>query len=194
MFIGSLFLLFAAPKAPLSAKDSSFLSRIDRAVSRISDKKTAFVRFEKTVTKADASRCNQVLSNLKPNSNYYADCAFVQAWYGIDYDKNLYRLQRPIRYEQTKSKRPEDQYKTDWDEENLLASLKIADALNWLHLKHHDLKSLGAWEDLRFDGAPSEANDDELGALWKRHAIDMLKAAYAHPMRIKNLTEALQFA
>ena len=85
MFIAISFLLFAAPQKPksaLSANDTAFLTRIDKAVSRMSDKKSAFVYFEKVVTKADAIRCNQLLPflpSVRPNSVSYADCAFVQA-------------------------------------------------------------------------------------------------------------------
>ena len=206
MFIASLFLLFASPKAPLSATDSAFLTRIDKAVSRMSDKKTAFVRFEKAVTKVDAIRCNQLQSKVAPNSGYYADCAFVQAWYGIDYDANLYRLLRPYRFSamsqsvarQERQKSEAEQQKEYSSREAMSALLldldSFYDALNWLYLKHHDLKSLGAWEDLTLDGAPSEGSSDELGVLWVNHAPDMLRAAYGHPLRIKNLAEALAFS
>ena len=194
MFVGSLFLVLAAPGAPLSASDTAFLNRIDRAVSRMSDKKTAFVQFEKTVTKADAIRCNQMQSKVAPNSNYYADCAFIQAWYGIDYDKNLYRLLRPYRF-MKKSEAAQDK---DYPFSSQLGPLIDPDnfwvALNWLYLKHHDLKSLGTWEDLLLDGAPGEGSAGELTDLWTRHAEDMLRAAYGHPLRINHLAETLNWS
>ena len=191
MFLISLFLLFAAPNAPLTASEKAFLTRIDKAVSRMSDQKTAFIQFEKSVTKADAIRCNQMQSRVAPNTNYYADCAFAQAWRGIDYDLNIHRLLRPYRF----MKKSEAAQEKDYPFSSQLGPLIDPDnfyvALNWLYLKHHDLKSLGAWEDLTLDGAPGEGNDDELSALWDNHAEDMLRAAFNHPLRIKHLAGIL---
>ncbi len=196
MLLAILYALLAAPqgtKLPLSKTDAAFLKRIDRAVSRMSDQKTAFVRFEKAATKADALRCRQLLPRLRPNSVYYADCAFVGAWYGLDYDANLQRITRPYRLWKTDWKRWEKEYAQDYDSRQTDMD-SFYSLLNWLYLKHHDLKSLSVWEDLKLDGAPAECNDDELGELWKRHAPDMLLAAHRHPQRVKNLTGSLQFA
>ena len=195
MFIAISFLLFAAPQKPksaLSANDTAFLTRIDKAVSRMSDKKTAFLHFEKVVTKADAIRCNQLQAKVAPNSGYYADCAFVQAWYGIDYAANLQRITRPYRLWKTNSSRWEKEYTQAND--NVSTDIDSCySLLNWLYLKHHDLKSLGAWEDLTLDGAPAEGSGDDLYELWDSHAKDMLRAAYGHPRRINNLAETLNW-
>ena len=190
MFLASLFLLFAAPGSPLSASDAAFLTRIDRAVSRMSDRKTAFVRFEKAVTKADAIRCNRLLPNLKPNSVSYADCAFVQAWHGIDYDENIHRLQRPYQLWRADTSRWAKEYPNDTDGQKLTDMDSMYTTLNWLYLKHHDLKSLGAWEDLRLDGAWAEGSDEELSDLWANHAPDMLEAAYRAPRRIEKFNDS----
>ena len=187
MFVGSLFLVLAAPGAPLSASDTAFLTRIDKAVSRMSDRKTAFVRFEKTVTKADAIRCNQVLPHLKPNSVSYADCAFVQAWYGIDYAANIQRLLRPFHLWRVKP----NQWKKEYPQGNDIPFLVDKDslylALRYLYLKGHDLRSLSAWEDMPSDADLLPPYSRDLRDLWDDHAADMLRAAYGHPQRIKNL-------
>ena len=194
MFLISLFLLFAAPNAPLTANEKAFLTRIDKAVSRMSDKKTAFVRFEKSVTKADAIRCNQMQSRVAPNTNYYADCAFAQAWHGIDYDANIQRLLRPYRLMKKDYNRALREYGASVPPESLIDLGGFYYALNWLYLKHHDLKSLGAWEDLRLDGGALEGSSSELSVLWIHHAPDMLRAACEHPQRIKSLAWTLDAA
>ena len=187
MFLASLFLLLAAPGSPPPAKDSAFLARIDRAVSRMSDEKTAFVQFDKAVTKADAIRCNQLLPRVKPNSVSYADCAFVQAWYGVDYDANIQRLLRPFHLWRVKPEQWKKEYPQGDDIPFLVDKDNLYLALRYLYLKGHDLRSLGAWEDMPSaeDLLPPYSRD--LRDLWDDHAADMLRAAYGHPQRIKNL-------
>ena len=131
---------------------------------------------------------------LAQNSSEFANAAFVQAYYGVDYEANLHRILRPYRYFIGSEAVRMKEYPNDGGGgENIRDIGGLYQALNWLYLKHHDLASLGYWEDLRLDGAPAEGNGEELVHLWQRHAPDMLKAALGHPQRIGNLLEAFRF-
>ncbi len=194
MFTIPLLIVLATSKKPLSTADRAFLAHIDRAVGKMSDKKAAFVAFEKRISRSDAMRCKELLPAIAPNSNEFANTAFVQAYYGVDYEANLKRLLRPYRYYIGPEARWRKEYPNeDGGGENLKDMDGLYQGLNWLYLTHHDLTSLGYWEDLRLDGGPAEGNDDELYQLWQRHAPDMLKAALGHPQRIGNLLEAFLF-
>ena len=181
--------------ASAPSNDAAFLARIHRAVAQMSDRKTAFVRFDREVRPADARRCRLLQSSVRPNSQAYADLAFVQAYWGVDYEANLQRLLRPYRLWTHDIQRWEREYPPRSGPDSSLTKLYgVFHALNYLYLKHHDLKSLGLWLDLRLDGDWSEESDDELGELWQRHAADMLRAAAHSPRRLENLADALEYS
>ena len=73
MLLFPLALLLAVPPKPLSTGDTAFLHRVHQAVREMSDKKTAFLRFEKKVSKSDAVRCNQMLPKVAANSTDYQE-------------------------------------------------------------------------------------------------------------------------
>jgi hypothetical protein len=188
----ALIALLIMQKPPLTARERVFLAHIRQAVAHMTDKRASFVRFEQAVPESDAAFCGKLLLKVAPNSADYASCAFAQAYYGLDYDANLQRLLRPYRLWHSHIHKWEQEYPnstmgtpTDLD--------GVYSSLNWLYLKHHDLKSLGAWIDLRLDGAWAEGSDGELSDLWKRHKADMLKAASASTRRLENLHDALIF-
>ena len=176
---------------PLTYTDQKFLAHIHHATSRLTDKKSAFLRFDKEVTLADAQQCRKLQHQVTVNSESYVELGFVQAYYGMDYAANLQRVLRPYRVWRTDNRRWVEEYSkkitpwTDVEETPLI--------LNLLYLRRHDLRSLGTWLDLGLDGASAEVSDDSLGELWKRHQRDMLAASDGHPRRIENLTTALMF-
>lgn len=193
MLLAPLIALLIGASAPTS--NTPFLARVHHAVSEMSDRKAAFLRFEREIRPADARRCRALQASVRPNSQAYAELAFVQAYWGVDYDANLQRLLRPYRLWTRDTARWSREYPSLNALDSSLTELYgIFHALNYLYLKHHDLKSLGLWLDLRLDGAPSEGNADELGALWQRHSSDMLRAAAFSPRRLENLADALEFS
>ena len=176
----------------LSAADQKLLMRIHNATSRLSDKKSAFLHFNAEVTQADAQRCRMLQSRVPANSATYVELGFVQAYYGLDYDANLRRVLRPYHLWRTDINRWKKEYAHA--DPNSWAELdSVPDILNFLYLRHHDLRSLGAWLDLGLDGGPAEINDDTLGELWTRHKRAMLLACDGHPNRIANLAGSLMF-
>lgn len=193
MLLAPLLALVIGASAP--SADSTFLARVHRAVARMSDRKAAFLRFEHEVRPADARRCRALQSSVRPNSQAYAELAFIQAYWGVDYETNLQRLLRPYRLWTHDINRWEREYPRFGASDRSLTELSgVFHALNFLYLKHHELKSLGLWLDLRLDGGWAEESDDDLGELWQRHSTDMLRAAAHSPRRLENLAKALEYS
>jgi hypothetical protein len=183
--------VLASPR--LSPAEQKFLTRIHHATSQLSDKKAAFLQFNKEVTEADAQRCRQLQNRVPANSEAYVELGFVQAYYGLDYAVNLRRALRPYWLWHTDVQRMSREYHYDanapWTD---LDSVPLI--LNLLYLRHHDVQSLGTWLDVRLDGEPAEVNADTLAELWKRHQHAMLLACDGHPHRLDNLAELLEFS
>ncbi len=173
--------------------DAAFLKRITVAVSRLNDKKASIIRFERTVTAADARRAQRAIGGVKPNGPAYADLSFVQAYYGLDYARNLTRLMRPYRLWRNDVEEWVRQYPAEQTSDTFDGLEMISIALNYLYLKHHDSASLGAWLDMKLDGASAEVSADTLGELWSRHSRDLLKAATSKA-RQRNLASALNYS
>jgi hypothetical protein len=198
MLVFALALLSRTASAPVSAADKTALTHLHRLIAQRSDKRAWFVKFERELPASNISTWQRLQKQRPPNSRAYAETSFALAYYGIDYPANLRRVLRPytVWYKDSRSNFKSNEYTKEYppagsDDNDLNEWDNVSDALNLLYLKHHNLKSLGAWLDLKLDGAPSEESDGELSDLWERHSIDMLHAAYEHRQRIANLAEAL---
>lgn len=186
-----------AVSGSLSSGDKALLSRLHLAVGQLSDKRVAMRRFEQRAPRADIPHFRRLQLHVRPNSAAYAETSFVLAYHGVEYEANIRRLLRPYRLWRSSPGRWAREYTSEKEEQgegylDQLTSLEgIPFALNLLYLKHHDLTSLGTWLDLRLDGAYAEGSHQELGELWKRHRVDMLKAAARSRARQGNLAAAL---
>ena len=173
--------------------DTAILTRLNKALDAPSDKKAWFVRFEQQCPPANIPVWQCLQRKSAPNSKQYGELSFALAYYRKDYNANLRRLTRPSRlHARDYAAYNKEYHHSDW-EADWTGWGKTWLPLNLLYLKHHDLTSLGMWLEQGYDGAPAEWNDAELGELWKRHKVDMLKAADASSARVTNLTEALVY-
>jgi hypothetical protein len=198
MFFVTLALLAHTTFAPVADADQSLISRLHKMLDQRSDKKAWFIKFERELPKSSIPIWKRLQKQSPPKSRTYAETSFAFAYYGVDYDANLRRMLRPYTMWHKSNNSQVQEYfrqypKNDSNYNDLNHWGNISEALNLLYLKHHDLKSLGAWLDLKLDAHPGEESADELASLWKRHKVDMLHAAYGHPKRIDNLAEALWF-
>lgn len=176
MFQMAILLAYQLLPGRVVQSDTATLAHVRAAVKSLNDRKAAFVRFEQTLKPSDAATWQRLLGKVRANSKDYAALSFALAYYGIDYDRNLARLLRPYRIYSRDSARWAKEY--PMRETSTLVDLDFAwFSMNLLYLKHHDLKSLGAWLDLRLDGAYAEGSLQALAELWQRHETDMLRAA-----------------
>lgn len=199
MLCFALAIVLNTPVTPRSSEDATALQRLHGLMAHSSDKKAWFVRFERELPASNIPTWQRLQKRVKPNNRTYVETAFALAYYGVDYDANLRRVQRPyLVWLADADGRTADRYGKEYPNDsladnNLNSWGGTSFALNLLYLKQHDLKSLGAWLDLKLDGAPSEENDDSLMELWQRHSLDMLHAAYGHPRRVETLAEMLWY-
>lgn len=189
-------LVCSLPSLHIVGQNTPVLQRLDKALAEPSDKKAWFVRFEQQCPPSDIGAWRRLQRNVAPNSKQYGELSFALAYYGKDYKANLLGVTRPYRFYNIGFDKYKQEYfgKKDYDynwDKNWTGYGSTWFALNLLYLKHHDLTSLGFWLDQTLDGGPGEFNTDDLGSLWQRHKIDMLRAANGSPLRMHNLTDAL---
>ena len=187
-----------APRLVVADADTRTLRRLDKALAEPSDKKAWFVRFEQQCPASDIPAWRRLQRRAASNSKQYGELSFALAYYGTDYAANLRRITRPSRLHNASYKAYMQEYGgpnhldggweaewTGWGQTWL--------PLNLLYLKHHDTASLQVWLDQAYDGCPAESSEDELSALWKRHKVDLLRAAGSSSPRAASLADALTY-
>src|SRR5690349_6202613 len=83
---------FVTTNRGLSAGDCRLLFHLRHAARQMTDKHRSFARYQQEVPLSDARKAGQLFAKVHRDSEEYAEIAFAQAFYYIDYRTNLNRL------------------------------------------------------------------------------------------------------
>ena len=172
MFL-ALALLLGQP-AQLSPADQAARVSLRRAVARLESGAISPQQFERLAPRRNVPTWQWLQQRIHYPQSGALDLAFVLAYYGVDYRRNLRRLMLPDqRWQRGKASMPES----------------LSDDLMILHDKHHDTASLGALLDLVLDGGPAEGQEDIIAKLWQRQPATLLRLAAGSKTRLGNLED-----
>jgi hypothetical protein len=157
--------------APLSPSDQAAMTALRQAVRTLENTQSQ-KQFERLVPRSKVTAWQRLQRHLPDPLPGSADLAFVLAYYGVDYQRNVHRLLRPYWRWRHSNAHPDA---TIGHDSEVVAHLP--DDLCLLFLKHHDALSWGTLSDLRFDGDTAETRADDIYDLWRREPVRLLRVA-----------------
>jgi hypothetical protein len=176
MLLLALVLLLSHP-ARLSPADQAARVALRRAVARLESGAISRQQFERLAPQRNMPTWQKLQQQIHYPQSGALDLAFVLAYYGVDYRRNLQRLLLPDQlWQRGKASMPES----------------LSDDLKILHDRHHDTASLGALLDLVLDGGPAEGQEDIIARLWQRQPVTLLRLAAGSKTRLRNLEDMVQ--
>ena len=89
---GTALLAMVALSAQLSSSDRAVLRHLRSVVPRLENQEISLGRFERLVPRTEVVTWQRLQHRLSPSQSGAADLAFVLAYYGVDYQRNLRRL------------------------------------------------------------------------------------------------------
>jgi hypothetical protein len=176
----------------LSPVDQAARATLRRAVTRLESNEISQEQFEQLQPQSRIATWLRLQRRIPPPRTGSADLAFVLAYYGVDYPRNLQRLLLP--YHRWRRAASAGAPMPSAHEAAVVKNL--AEDLIILYRKHHDARSLGALLDLQFGGAPDAAELNARKALyfqqlWSGHEQVVLRAASRSPVRLGNVAKML---
>jgi hypothetical protein len=176
----------------LSPADQAARTALRRAVTRLEKNEISQEQFEELQPRSRIATWLRLQRRIPSPRSGSADLAFVLAYYGVEYPRNLQRLLLPYRRwrRAASAGAPMPSVHEAAVLENLAEDLII------LYRKRHDARSLGSLLDLPFRGAPDEAALNSRKALyfqqlWSGHEETVLRVASRSPVRLGNVAKML---
>jgi hypothetical protein len=162
-----------------------------RAENGLENEKLAFRQFERLAPRSNIAVWQRLQRRIPPTRSGSLDLAFVLAYYGVDYERNLRRLLLPYRRWQRGIIPIPKTEAAAIHEATMLDTLPYD--LELLFRKHRDGQSLSTLLVLRLDGGPGELQADAISHLWgDDHAARMLRVAAGSKVRRENIEAALE--
>jgi hypothetical protein len=168
---------FLMQPARLSPADQAARATLRRAVDRLENGTISRQQFERLAPRRNVPNWQRLQRRIHYPQSGALDLAFVLAYYGVDYRRNLQRLLLP------------DQL---WQRGKALMPESLTGDLVILHDKHHDTASLGALLDLSLDGDPAEEQEAAIYELWQRQPVTLLRVAARSRARLGSLEVMVQ--
>ena len=151
LFLAHALLLSQPARLPPAGQAARVALR--RAVGRLESGTISREQFERLAPRRNVPTWQRLQRRIHYPQSGWLDLAFVLAYWGVDYRRNVQRLMLPDQlWQRGKASIPE----------MLTVDLMI------LHDKHDDTASLGALLDVGLDGGPAEEQEAAIYTLWQR--------------------------